>query len=199
VRPFRAITRAITPGQSGGFTVTRGQSTEGDAVRRRDKTAGQRLLTCGLGGGQGRGRTADLPIFRPNWPVRGGRFEPNLCSGEGRVVPYSSVIQKVVLANPLADRAVAPPRAAMAAVSAATLLVAAGPAASAEEPQLAAVEVVSAPLRRRGQVLVARLWPAATLASVPAVVCPISRPLAPFRPGQGYGQANQIPFSGCER
>jgi hypothetical protein len=52
-------------------------------------------------------------------------------------------IQKVVLANPLADRAVAPSRGAMAAVSTASLLVGAGPAASAEEPRLAAVEVVS--------------------------------------------------------
>ena len=39
----RAITRAITPGQSGVITVTRGRSMEGNAARRRDKTAGQRV------------------------------------------------------------------------------------------------------------------------------------------------------------
>ena len=33
--------------------------------------------------GQGRGRTADLPIFRPKTPVPGGRPGPNPCSGEG--------------------------------------------------------------------------------------------------------------------
>ena len=61
---FRAITRAITLGQPGGFTVTRGRSTQEQAVHRNDKTAGQKALTCGFRGGQGRGRTADLPIFR---------------------------------------------------------------------------------------------------------------------------------------
>jgi hypothetical protein len=40
-RPFRAIARAITPGQPGAVTVTRGQSTEGNVVLWRDKTAGQ--------------------------------------------------------------------------------------------------------------------------------------------------------------
>src|ERR1035437_945419 len=40
---LRAITRAITPGQSGVITVTRGQSTESDAVHRKHKTAGQRV------------------------------------------------------------------------------------------------------------------------------------------------------------
>jgi hypothetical protein len=60
-------------------------------------------LTCGGSGGQGRGRTADLPIFRPNLPVPGGRSEPNPCSGEERFVPYSSLIQEAVLANPLAE------------------------------------------------------------------------------------------------
>src|SRR5665647_2283981 len=40
-RPFRAITRAITPGQPGAVTVTRGQSTEGNVVLWRDQTAGQ--------------------------------------------------------------------------------------------------------------------------------------------------------------
>jgi len=42
-KSLRAITRAITHGQSGGFTVTRGRSTEGNLGRRRDKTAGQRV------------------------------------------------------------------------------------------------------------------------------------------------------------
>jgi hypothetical protein len=60
-------------------------------------------MTCRYGGGQGRGRTADLPIFRPNSPVRGGRPDPNSCSREGCVVPYRPVIHEVVLANPLAD------------------------------------------------------------------------------------------------
>ena len=36
----RAITRAITPGQWGVVMVTSGRSTEGTAVRQRDKTAG---------------------------------------------------------------------------------------------------------------------------------------------------------------
>src|SRR5680860_84846 len=38
---FRAITRVITPGQPGGFTVTHGQSTRGNPSHPTDKTAGQ--------------------------------------------------------------------------------------------------------------------------------------------------------------
>ena len=75
---FRAITRAITLGQSGDITVTRGQSSNGNVARQNDKTAGQRLLTCGFRGGQGRGRTADLPIFRKNHLAgRPGQFAGN--------------------------------------------------------------------------------------------------------------------------
>jgi hypothetical protein len=82
----RAITRAITPGQWGVVTVTRGRSTEGTTARQGDKTAGQRLLTCGLGGGQGRGRTADLPIFSPSLvlhPHR-GQIPPSHALGDRR-------------------------------------------------------------------------------------------------------------------
>ena len=39
---FRAITRAITHGQPGGFMVTHGRSTDGNAIHRRDKTAAQK-------------------------------------------------------------------------------------------------------------------------------------------------------------
>ena len=60
---FRAITRAITPGQSGGSTVTHGRSREGTWLHQTDKTAAQRWSDLRLRGGQGRGRTADLPIF----------------------------------------------------------------------------------------------------------------------------------------
>src|SRR5664279_4353515 len=61
------------------------------------------LLTCGYRGGQGRGRTADLPIFRPKVPVPEGRLGSNPCSAEGSSVPYRSAIQELVLANPLAN------------------------------------------------------------------------------------------------
>ena len=60
---FRAITRAITHGPSGVITVSRGRSRERTTVAQTDKGAGHRPMTCGDGGGQGRGRTADLPIF----------------------------------------------------------------------------------------------------------------------------------------
>jgi hypothetical protein len=59
---FRAITRAITPGHPGEVMVTHGPSKEGDALHPRDKAAGQRPSDLQFCGGQGRGRTADLPI-----------------------------------------------------------------------------------------------------------------------------------------
>jgi hypothetical protein len=60
---FRAITRAITHGQSGVITVNRGRSQGRKQIPWKHKLAGHGLMTCGFGGGQGRGRTADLPIF----------------------------------------------------------------------------------------------------------------------------------------
>ena len=61
---FRAITRAITHGQLGVITVSRGRSRERMPVDQKHKHAGHRPMTCCVSGGQGRGRTADLPIFR---------------------------------------------------------------------------------------------------------------------------------------
>ena len=67
---FRAITRAITHGQSGVITVNRGWSRERTPVPVKRKHAGHRPMTCCFSGGQGRGRTADLPIFsRSSKPV----------------------------------------------------------------------------------------------------------------------------------
>jgi hypothetical protein len=60
---FRAITRAITHGPSGVITVSRGRSRERTPVAQKHKHAGHRPMTCCFSGGQGRGRTADLPIF----------------------------------------------------------------------------------------------------------------------------------------
>ena len=71
---------------------------------RDDVTRGSGLLPAGLCGGQGRGRTADLPIFRPKEPVRGGRPGPSSCSAERNLVPCRPVIKELVLANPLANR-----------------------------------------------------------------------------------------------
>ena len=71
-------------------------------LTRNDKPQARGGLTCGGSGGQGRGRTADLPIFRPKEPVRERRSEPNSCSGERSSVPIRSAVQKRVLANPLA-------------------------------------------------------------------------------------------------
>src|SRR5450631_312578 len=61
---------------------------------------GSDLRVCG---GQGWGRTADLPIFRPKEPVRERRSEPNSCSGERSSVPIRSAVQERALANPLAN------------------------------------------------------------------------------------------------
>ena len=60
---FRAITRAIIPGHPGEVTAAHGRSKEWDARHRRDKAAGQRRSDLRMCGGQGRGRTADLPIL----------------------------------------------------------------------------------------------------------------------------------------
>jgi hypothetical protein len=60
---FRAITRAITHGQSGVITVNGGRSQRRKPISWKHKLAGHGLMTCEFGGGQGRGRTADLPIF----------------------------------------------------------------------------------------------------------------------------------------
>ena len=79
---FRAITRAITPGHPGEVMVTHGRSKEGDALHPRDKAAGQRPSDLQFCGGQGRGRTADLPIFRTAKALRRGFEGPNLCSAE---------------------------------------------------------------------------------------------------------------------
>jgi len=60
---FRAITRAITHGQPGVITVNRGRARERTPVAEEHKHAGHTSMTCRFSGGQGRGRTADLPIF----------------------------------------------------------------------------------------------------------------------------------------
>jgi hypothetical protein len=61
--------RAIRRGRSRRFTVTRGPLTsdvrrQTSDVERNDETAGRTARGCGFNGGQGRGRTADLPILR---------------------------------------------------------------------------------------------------------------------------------------
>jgi hypothetical protein len=67
---FRAITRAITHGQLGVITVSGGRSPERTPVPQRHKRPGHRLMTCCSSGGQGRGRAADLPIFRQRHTCR---------------------------------------------------------------------------------------------------------------------------------
>ena len=59
---FRAITRAITRSLSGDIGHSRSVE-QWERSPPNDKTRGQRLLTCGFRGGQGRGRTANLLIF----------------------------------------------------------------------------------------------------------------------------------------
>jgi hypothetical protein len=100
---FREITRAITPGQSGVFTVTGGRSTAGDAVRWKDKTAGQ--------------RGSDLRLWW--WPEAGSNCRPSDLQAEiarrersswaesvlrqKDSVLCRSAIRELVLANPLAN------------------------------------------------------------------------------------------------
>jgi hypothetical protein len=69
-RAFGSKFRAITPGHPGEVMVTHGPSKEGDALHPRDKAAGQRPSDLQFCGGQGRGRTADLPIF--SWSYETG-------------------------------------------------------------------------------------------------------------------------------
>jgi hypothetical protein len=71
---FRAITRAITHGQLGVITVSRGRSRERTPVPQTYKRAGHRLMTCRYSGGQGRGRTADLPIFSRRFGTGTGQW-----------------------------------------------------------------------------------------------------------------------------
>jgi hypothetical protein len=101
---FRAITRAITHGQSGVITVNRGRSRERTPVPVKHKHAGHRPMTCCFSGGQGWGRTADLPIFRTSKGVRGVRPRMDSCSVGGWWVLSCPPGAGLVLANPLAGR-----------------------------------------------------------------------------------------------
>ena len=82
--------------------VTHGPSTEGAAARQRDKATGQRLSDLRVRGGQGRGRTADLPIFRTWKGVREVRPDADSCSTEGLWVLSCPPGARLLLANPLA-------------------------------------------------------------------------------------------------
>ena len=73
----------------------------GPSERQSRRSQAYDLRVCG---GQGRGRTADLPIFRTSKGVREACPGTDSCSVQGRWVLLCPPVARLVLANPLARR-----------------------------------------------------------------------------------------------
>ena len=84
--PFRAITRAITPGQSGAIMVTHGHSTEGHPGLRRDKTAGQTRSDLRLRWWPGAGSNRRPSDFQADTPDQWKKTEGSTFFGDSDCV-----------------------------------------------------------------------------------------------------------------